>query len=102
MAISSVRCLAQAIRAHTYRLTLFKSRAVSLRFTDVPQAAGHIYDQTGELVWSAFVDGYNETMQFQRQVYKGQPVITIVARQVGRAWVWNRQMFVTRQPVQGE
>jgi hypothetical protein len=50
---------------------------VSLRFTDVPQAAGHIYDQTGELVWSAFVDGYNETMQFQRQVYKGQPVITM-------------------------
>lgn len=66
--------------AEVYKQTnpsLVQFRAVSLRSFDVRQVAGHIYDQTGELVWSAYVDGYKETMQFERQVYKGRPVITM-------------------------
>lgn len=41
------------------------------------QGSAAIFNQTGELIWSAFVDGYTQTMQFAVQTYKNESVLTM-------------------------
>jgi hypothetical protein len=50
---------------------------VAPRGTATKQPGGCIYNQTGELVWSAAAQGYEQTMQFAVEQYHGQSVITM-------------------------
>lgn len=50
---------------------------VGPRGTNVQQAGGVIYNQTGELIYAAAVDGYQQTMRFGVQTYQNKSVLTM-------------------------